>query len=48
MGFGIMFLGMFFLWNAKVANFDVLPDFIGYLIILYGIKCATRYCGNFF
>ena len=47
MGFGIMFLGVFFLWNAKVANIDVLPDFIGYLIILYGIKCAARYCNNF-
>ena len=47
MGFGIMFLGMFFFWNAKIANFDILPVFIGYLIILYGIKCASRYCDNF-
>lgn len=47
MGFGIMFLGTFFLWNAKIADFDILPDFIGYLIILYGIKCASRYCNNF-
>ena len=47
MGFGVMFVGVFFLWSAKILNFDVLPDFIGYLIILYGIKCATRYCNNF-
>ena len=47
MGFGVMFFGVFFFASANVNGFDVLPDFVGYIIILYGIKCATRYCGNF-
>lgn len=47
MGFGVMFVGLFFLWSAKIVNFDVLPDFLGYIIILHGIKCASRYCNNF-
>lgn len=47
MGFGVMFVGLFFFWSAKINNFDVLPDFVGYIIILYGIKCATRYCNTF-
>lgn len=47
MGFGIMFFGVFFFASANVSGFDVLPDFIGYIIILLGIRCALRYCNNF-
>ena len=47
MGFGFMFLGTFFFWSLKIGNFDVLPDFIGYLILIHGMNCATRYCKNF-
>ena len=47
MGFGFMFLGTFFFWSLKIGNFDVLPDFIGYLILIHGMNCATKYCKNF-
>lgn len=50
MGFGVMFFGVFFFTGvrfAAVGSFDFLPDIIGYLLILYGIKCASRYCADF-
>lgn len=47
MGFGWMFLGVFFFWSAKLAGFDLLPDFCGYLLILKGIKVSLKYCNNF-
>ena len=47
MGFGVMFFGVFFFASANVNGFDVLPDLVGYVLILYGIKCASKYCKNF-
>ncbi len=47
MGFGFMFIGTFFFWSLKIGNFDVLPDFIGYLMLLHGMNCASKYCKNF-
>jgi len=47
MGFGLMFVGTFFFWSLKIGNFDVLPDFIGYMFLIYGMNCATKYCKNF-
>lgn len=47
MGFGWMFLGVFFFWSAKLSGFDILPDFCGYLLILKGIGISLKYCNNF-
>ena len=50
MGFGVMFFGVFFFCGVRfsaVGDFDFLPDIIGYLIILHGIRCAAGHCDNF-
>ncbi|MCQ2770172.1 MAG: hypothetical protein MJ236_00025 [Clostridia bacterium] len=47
MGFGWMFLGTIFFWTAKIEYFDLLPDFLGYLLIIHGIEVALRHCNNF-
>ena len=47
MGFGWMFLGQLFFWTIKPESFDFLPDIFGYLLALYGIKIASKYCKNF-
>lgn len=37
MGFGLIALGFVFLFNPAVCIYDVLPDFIGYLLIFRGL-----------
>ena len=37
MGFGYIAAGMLFLFNPNISVFDVLPDFIGYLLIYHGL-----------
>lgn len=37
MNLGILLAGFAFLMNPNVGVFDVLPDFIGYLLILKGM-----------
>lgn len=37
MGFGYIAAGMVFLFNPNIAVFDILPDFIGYLLIYHGL-----------
>lgn len=38
MGFRFIFLGMIFLFNPNVNVLDILPDFLGYALILYGLR----------
>lgn len=37
MGFGYIFAGFIFLFNPNVNIIDIMPDFIGYGLILYGM-----------
>jgi len=37
MGFGCIFSGFIFLFNPNYNIFDILPDFFGYILILYGL-----------
>ena len=47
MGFGIMVLGCLFLATARYSGLDLLPDFIGFLILFKGISVADKYCDHF-
>lgn len=42
-----MFLGIIFFWTANVGSFDVLPDFVGYILLILGMTTACKYCKNF-
>ena len=46
MGFGWMLLGWLFMFPT-IGNVDIMPDFIGFLIMLKGLSCACRYCRCF-
>lgn len=46
MGFGWMLLGWLFMFPS-IGNVDIMPDFIGFLIMLKGLSCACRYCRCF-
>jgi hypothetical protein len=37
MGFGYIFAGFIFLFNPNINIIDVLPDFIGYALIIFGL-----------
>lgn len=37
MGFGLIYTGLIFLFNPNINIIDVLPDFIGYALILFGL-----------
>ncbi|MBQ0126043.1 MAG: hypothetical protein KBS59_06975, partial [Clostridiales bacterium] len=47
MGFGWMFLGGLFFCTGKAGSFDLLPDFIGYLLLIKGMNTAGKYCRDF-
>lgn len=47
MGFGWMFFGYVFLLTARLDGFDVLPDVIGFLIMLRGFSEARKHCRCF-
>ena len=38
MGIGYIIAGMFFLFEPFIGVADILPDFIGYLLILHGMS----------
>ena len=44
MGFGLLFIGYFFILSLPVGGIDILPDFIGWLIMLAGLKCLISHC----
>ena len=47
MGFGLLFIGYFFMLSLPVGGIDLLPDFIGCLIMLAGLSCLVSHCpGN--
>lgn len=47
MGFGLLFIGYFFMLSLPVGGIDLLPDFIGCLIMLAGLKTLVSHCpGN--
>jgi len=37
MGFGCIAAGMLFLFNPNINVIDILPDFIGYILIYHGL-----------
>ncbi len=41
MGYGLMILAGLFLWNPIVGMVDVLPDLIGYLLLLVGLSAVA-------
>ena len=41
MGYGLMLLAGLFLWNPIVGMVDVLPDLIGYLLLLVGLSAVA-------
>ncbi|MCI8388481.1 MAG: hypothetical protein HFE63_08475 [Clostridiales bacterium] len=46
MGFGLLFLGYFFILNVPYGSLDVLPDIIGCLLMLSALKRLTGYCSD--
>lgn len=44
MGFGMLAVAAVFLFNPDVAMFDVLPDFIAYILIVAGITQMSYIC----
>lgn len=46
MGFGWMLLGWLFMFPV-IGTVDVMPDFIGFMIMLVGLSCAYKYCRCF-
>ncbi len=38
MGFGYILTGLLFLFNPNVNIFDIFPDFIGYIFIIFGLS----------
>ena len=47
MGFGILFIGYFFTMNIKLRGYDVPPDFIGYMIMIYACNKLSDYSSFF-
>ena len=37
MGFSSIFWGILFLFDFRINGFDILPDFVGYLLIFHGL-----------
>lgn len=47
MGFGLLFIGYFFMLSLPVGGVDILPDIIGCLIMLAGLNALVSHCpGN--
>ena len=44
MGFGFLFLGYFFLLNLPVGQVDILPDVLGWLLMLGGLRRLCYFC----
>lgn len=43
-GFGLIFVGLIFLFNPDIAVIDVIPDLFGYLFITLGLKYLRDMC----
>ena len=44
MGFGLIFIGYFFMMNIPIGGVDVLPDAIGCFIMLAGVGKLFLHC----
>lgn len=44
LGFGLIFVGLIFLFNPDIAVVDVIPDLFGYLFITLGLKYLRDMC----
>lgn len=44
MGFGLLFIGYFFMLNLPVGGIDMLPDAVGWLIMLAGVGKLILHC----
>ncbi|MBQ8510519.1 MAG: hypothetical protein IJ493_11495 [Clostridia bacterium] len=44
MGFGLLFIGYFFFLNLPMRGIDILPDFVGCLLMLSALRSLTRHC----
>ncbi len=44
MGFGLLFLGYFFLLSLPLGNLDLLPDIIGWGMMFFALKKLGGYC----
>jgi hypothetical protein len=42
MGFNYLLAGFLFLLNPDIVVLDLLPDFIGYLLIMKGLSKASK------
>lgn len=47
MGFQRIFLGVLFFFDFRINGFDIIPDFIGYILIYSGLKVILEMNGNF-
>jgi len=47
MGFSLIIIGMLFLLGPDIALIDILPDFIGYILILKGISMISKINSDF-
>lgn len=44
MGFGLLFIGYFFLMSLPINGIDILPDIVGYLIMLHSLTLIISHC----
>lgn len=44
MGFGLLLIGYFFLMSLPLNGIDILPDIIGYLIMLSALNALVKHC----
>lgn len=47
MGFGILFIGYLFLYSLNYNGFDILPDFVGFVIMLAAFYTLCKYSERF-
>ncbi len=43
MGFGLLFLGYFFMFNFPYRGFDIFPDFLGFVINVFAFRRLAEY-----
>lgn len=46
MGFGLLFIGYFFMLNFPYKGIDLLPDIVGCIIMLVAVRKLLLYCGG--
>ena len=45
-GWGLLFAACCFLWNPVIGVTDILPDAVGYLLLMLGLACAVMAAGE--